>query len=58
MKNHDHVPLNSTSREVIHETIAARAYELWLRDGQPGDRAEANWLEAEHELVTLKYEGA
>lgn len=35
------------SREITHEMIAARAYELWKMRG--GD-AEQNWLEAEQLL--------
>jgi hypothetical protein len=37
---------------VIHETIAARAYELWVAKEKPENQAEAIWLEAERELVT------
>jgi len=56
MKNHHHngpnhpASLNDTS--VIHEAIAARAYQLWEQRGQPEDQADALWLEAEQELVT------
>ena len=34
-----------------HEEIATRAHELWLKEGQPRDSAERNWLEAERELT-------
>jgi hypothetical protein len=30
--------------------IAARAHQIWLEQGQPGDSAEDNWLQAEREL--------
>ncbi len=53
MKNHHHgTPTHPSKKSVIHEAIAARAYELWLQAGQPEDQAEANWLAAEGELVT------
>ncbi len=35
---------------VTHEEIAARAYELWLKDGKRPGSAERNWLEAERQL--------
>jgi hypothetical protein len=50
MKNH-HGPVHPTSRDLIHEAIAHRAYALWLRSGRPGHQAESHWLEAERELV-------
>ncbi|MBC7366259.1 MAG: DUF2934 domain-containing protein [Undibacterium sp.] len=51
MKNHHHNgPISPTSREVIHESIAHRAHELWERAGQPDNSAEAHWLAAELEL--------
>jgi hypothetical protein len=53
MKNHHHNgPIHPSSRTVIHETIAARAYELWVAKEKPENQAEAIWLEAERELVT------
>jgi hypothetical protein len=54
MKNHHHnghIPPNSNSRTQIHEAIAARAYELWVRYGKPEHQADALWLEAERELI-------
>jgi hypothetical protein len=52
MKNHHHNgPLHPTSRELIHEAIAHRAYALWLKSGRPDHQAESHWLEAERELV-------
>ena len=59
MKNHHHnghVIPNSNSRSVIHEAIATRAYELWLSYGEPENRAEEIWLEAERELVAGRRE--
>jgi hypothetical protein len=35
-----------------HSEIAARAYELWLEQGEPAGSAEENWLEAERQLRT------
>ena len=53
MKNHHHNgPIHPTSRSVIHESIAARAYELWDSHGRQEHQADANWLEAERELLT------
>ena len=36
-----------------NEAISARAYELWQQQGCPHGRAEANWFEAERELIGL-----
>lgn len=54
MKNHHHghVEPGANSRSVIHETIAARAHEMWERAGRPENQAEAFWLAAEREQVT------
>ena len=53
MKNHHHNgPLHPTSRGVIHEAIASRAYQLWTDYGQPENQAVAIWLEAESEMAT------
>ena len=56
MKNHHHNgPIHSTSpnsKSVLHETIAARAYDLWERDGKPENQADTIWLMAEQELMT------
>ena len=49
-------PINPTTRALIHETIAIRAYELWEKHGKPGNEALDNWLEAERELMTGKRE--
>ena len=32
------------------DKIAARAYEIWVRNGQPDGRDQQNWLDAEAEL--------
>ena len=56
MKNHHHngpiQPASPNSRSVIHEAIAARAYDLWERDGKPENRADYYWVMAEQELIT------
>jgi hypothetical protein len=31
--------------------IRQQAYEIWMDEGTPGDRAAANWLQAEVELA-------
>ena len=49
-------PINLATRALIHETIAARAYELWEKHGKPENEALDNWLEAERELMTGKRE--
>jgi hypothetical protein len=56
MKNHHHNgplhPVSPNARSVIHETISARAHELWIEYGQPEGRADAIWLQAEQELIS------
>ena len=55
MKNHHHngpIHPQPNSRTSIHETIATRAYELWIDRGQPADRSNDLWLEAEQALMT------
>ena len=34
-----------------HDTIAARAYELWMLRGCPNGSPEVDWLQAEAELT-------
>ena len=52
MKNHHHNgPIDPSSRTIIHEAIATRAYELWVAREKPEDQAEVIWLEAERELA-------
>lgn len=53
MKNHHHNgPIHPTTRELIHETIAARAYQLWEKHGRRDNEALDNWLQAERELIS------
>jgi hypothetical protein len=33
------------------DTIAARAYQLWLAEGCPDGRALAHWMQAQQELA-------
>lgn len=49
---HHNGPVRDTATHVIHEAIATKAYEIWLREGQPENQSEAIWLAAEHELLT------
>jgi len=55
-KTHHDSPIEpgANSRGVIHEVIAARAYEMWEHSGRPDDQADAFWLAAECEQVTGK----
>jgi hypothetical protein len=41
---------NSAARNLNHETIATRAYELWTLRGSPVGSPEVDWLQAEAEL--------
>jgi hypothetical protein len=41
---------NAHMVKVPQEKIAMRAYEKWLKQGQPQGRDVQNWLEAETEL--------
>jgi Protein of unknown function (DUF2934) len=53
MKNHHHNgPIHPTSKSLIHETIATRAYELWVKSGKPDNQSDTIWLAAEQELLT------
>ena len=55
MKNHHHgnpihpVVVKEPAR--THEDISRRALELWNDYGQPQNRDEAIWLEAERQLI-------
>ncbi len=53
-KTHHDKPVapGANSRGVIHETISARAYEMWEHSGRPENQAEAFWFAAECEQVT------
>jgi hypothetical protein len=54
MANENFYSSSSLARNApTKEEIAARAYELWKQQGCPYGRAEANWFEAEHELMGL-----
>ena len=52
MKNHHHNGHHSTSKSVLHDAIATRAYELWVSHGKPENQSDEIWLEAEREQVT------
>lgn len=43
----ENVSVNSSPQE---DQIAARAYQIWLENGQPEGRDEENWLQAQREL--------
>jgi hypothetical protein len=43
-------PANSQQLTIPHEKIAQRAYEKWLKRGQPPGTEMQDWLEAEREL--------
>lgn len=45
-------PIHPETRALIHETIAARAYELWEKSGRPDNCALDNWLDAERDLLS------
>ena len=45
-------PIHPTTRALIHEAIAARAYELWEKRGRPFNQALDHWLDAERELFS------
>jgi hypothetical protein len=58
MKNHHHHnPIHpklttAAAPAPSHEAIARRAHGLWEAQGHPANCDEANWLEAERQLVT------
>ncbi len=43
------------SAEIPHDKIVARAYEIWIRKGQPSGQDFQNWMEAEAELRAELY---
>jgi hypothetical protein len=54
MANENFYSSSSLARNApTNEEISARAYELWQQQGCPHGRAEANWFEAERELIGL-----
>ena len=50
MRPDPHQPLLASDQSA-EEQIRARAHALWEAEGQPADRAEAHWLQAEQELA-------
>jgi hypothetical protein len=40
----------------LEEAIRERAYHLWIADGQPEDRADIHWLDAQRELLATSVE--
>lgn len=53
MSRHPHNgSLHPTYESLIAETIAQRAYELWVSCGEPEIHGDAVWQEAERELLT------
>jgi hypothetical protein len=43
-------PVNTPSPTIPQEKIAQRAYEIWLKRGQPQGTEMTDWLQAENEL--------
>lgn len=43
-------PPARTARELPHDAVARRAFEIWERSGRPTGRDLENWLQAESEL--------
>lgn len=43
--------------EHLDEAIRERAYHLWIADGRPDGRADAYWLDAQHEILTTSLHG-
>ena len=41
-----------------HEQIAARAYAIWVSEGYPEGREDANWHEAERQLLVERSTGS
>jgi hypothetical protein len=52
MKNHHHGSPHVSTTNVIHDSIATRAYELWEAAEKPDNQSDEFWLAAEAELVT------
>ena len=40
----------------MYEKIAARAYEIWEKEGRPDNKAEEHWLRAEREIADTREE--
>lgn len=49
---HHNDPIKHTAINVMHEAIATKAYELWMREGSPENQSDSIWLAAEQELMT------
>jgi hypothetical protein len=42
----------------LEDAIRQRAYHLWIEDGQPEGNADAYWLSAQREILTMSLESA
>ena len=51
-QTHHNNSIQHTTISTIHEAIATKAYELWMREGSPENQSDAIWLAAEQELLT------
>jgi len=50
MKDHQHPAEGEPAPQPTRDDVAKRAYAVYLKEGRPQGRAEANWLEAEAQL--------
>jgi Protein of unknown function (DUF2934) len=41
----------------LDEAIRERAYHLWIADGRPDGKADAYWLDAQREILTVSFHG-
>jgi hypothetical protein len=46
----------SSPMQNLEEAIRERAYHLWIADGRPDGNADANWLNAQREILTTSLE--
>lgn len=51
-QTHLNDPITHSAFNVMHEAIATKAYEQWIREGKPENQADAIWYSAEQELLT------
>ena len=51
-QTHHNNPIPHSATGVIHEAIAMKAYEQWIREGKPDNQSDAIWLAAEQEVLT------
>jgi hypothetical protein len=51
-QTHHNNPIQHSAISAMHEAIATKAYELWMREGSPENQSDAIWLAAEQELLT------